>query len=692
MDFLNDSTTLYAYKIHSDDKITFTKNSINVVALDEPKELECVILNKTKISGISTDSDTFSNHLYNSFSLSIQSDFSNVLNDSNAFYFFTFEPIKEIDNFKDFYILENKIDNFQILDALENLNEITITQLDYYKEIQSMDFVIADNFETYKNNLENHRGELNIELNKMALINHISLLNSKNSYIPAQNNGVKPFLFFVNPFRVKNNISALNFWSFENYNFGLFNEYNGTLTTLENNEFVEHIKKLYGITKTIKSGYKNMTEEQIKTFKQQNGNITDLKSYSDQYLKEILDGYIYNGKFDKYLKFKSYILSASNYLISDYCWKGGNNNEYMFYTPFSLDIDPSGVHVSSRLYKKTRWVYGEPYKPESKVDSEFLNGNTFTHFGHNVQLPLLKEQLEEIDFSQNPVDFNNKTYNLNFPVYCFENREYFERLIQYSSKLPQPNSKRTQEIIFPVWLQLTYGSGQIGRVGPQLYDDEREKILSAYKQQGGTASSFGNIFQQHTQINIPISANFSYLYAKAVQGLERVKKFGNVPTDANLTKMELLTKEGYEFWKDNNTDYTSLLNKIGINDVFNPLIDQRALYDFYGMRHEVLGTATRGYAIFFVKYTYEVGDSTLFTSYFNELNNLVFYNKEQLIQKLNITTNTNDYVNINILIPANEKLKQIDIAGFWIEYLNIYKIIGKRIQINNKPYTKIIFW
>ncbi|MHA3846194.1 hypothetical protein ACX1NA_03365, partial [Mycoplasma sp. VS276A1] len=375
------------------------------------------------LSAINTDSDTFSNHLYDSYSLSVTSEFNELFNDSNAFYFFTFQPVENNANFKDFYIAENKIDNFQIMEALENLNEITITQLDYYKELQSMDFIVVNDKEKYNEaKSSTEEKSLNIRMNNGALINHISFLNEKSEYINVDNHGKKPFLLFVNPFRVKGKSYSLNFWSLENYNFGLFNEYQGDIKPFEDNEFTKHLNKLYAITKTIKSGFKDMNEEQVKEFKRLNGDISDLKNYSNQYLKDILDSYLYNGKFDKYLKFKSYILSASNYLISDYCWKGGNNNEYMFYTPFTLDFEESGLHLSSRMINKQKSDYTSGgYMLWSNVTNEFLNGNTYKHFGYNIQLPLLGEQLEEIDYSQNPVDFNNKSYNLCYPVYCFEN-------------------------------------------------------------------------------------------------------------------------------------------------------------------------------------------------------------------------------------------------------------------------------
>ncbi|MHA3828877.1 hypothetical protein ACX1M4_03735, partial [Mycoplasma sp. Z1473D] len=216
---------------------------------------------------------------------------------------------------------------------------------------------------------------MNIEINNGALINHINFLSDNNELIKMKLQNEAPFLLFVNPFRVKNNSYALNFWSLENYNLGLFKDFIMTKKAdTENNEFINKIKELYTVTKSVRSNFKNFNEGQLKEFKSKYGDITDLKSYSNQYIKEISDKYIFNGEFDKYLKWNAYILASSNYLFSDYCWKGGLNNEYMFYSALQLNMEPTKIETSSRLYK---------YNPEafsvlnSKTTSEFLNGNVF---------------------------------------------------------------------------------------------------------------------------------------------------------------------------------------------------------------------------------------------------------------------------------------------------------------------------
>ncbi|MHA3846200.1 hypothetical protein ACX1NA_03395, partial [Mycoplasma sp. VS276A1] len=46
-----------------------------------------------------------------------------------------------------------------------------------------------------------------------------------------------------------------------------------------------------------------------------------------------------------------------------------------------------------------------------------------------------------------------------------------------------------------------------------------------------------------------------------------------------------------------------------------------------------------------------------------------------------------------VYIPANKRIKQINLAGFWIEWLKIREILGEQpINIKNNIYTKIIFW
>ncbi|MHA3826123.1 hypothetical protein [Mycoplasma sp. BRA285] len=693
MDYLNESTTLYVYKINSNEKISFVKNSVNVVTLEEPQEFECIILNKTKLSAINTDSDTFSNHLYDSYSLSVTSEFNELFNDSNAFYFFTFQPVENNANFKDFYIAENKIDNFQIMEALENLNEITITQLDYYKELQSMDFIVVDNKEQYNKFKNNEYSNLNIEINNGALINHINFLSDNNELIKMKLQNEAPFLLFVNPFRVKNNSYALNFWSLENYNLGLFKDFIMTKKAdTENNEFINKIKELYTVTKSVRSNFKNFNEGQLKEFKSKYGDITDLKSYSNQYIKEISDRYIFNGEFDKYLKWNAYILASSNYLFSDYCWKGGLNNEYMFYSALQLNMEPAKIETSSRIYK---------YNPEafsalnSKTTSEFLNGNVFNHFGKNIQFPLLGEALEEIDYSQNPVDFNNKSFNFNYPVYLWAKPSEFKRVIDYASYVPEPDKNEKNTVIIPCFIQETITqSGIVVKLNDNwqsisLY--ATNNLYQRYKELNGRGTGFFNIFEQNEDIKIPIKEQDEQFYYRARRNEWIAREFGNINESAVLKEVKLLSKVGHRDWQRDNNNYINFLKIVGINDYNNPIISQQNIYDSNNIQWGAWGDAK----LYFLEYTFAKSDTKNFEQYFNSLNTTVFTQKEQLQKIMVENWNTSkELTPINIFLnkESNSNIKKITVAGFWLDYIKIPEATqNQTIKLNN-IYTKIIFW
>ncbi|WP_416755454.1 hypothetical protein ACM0K4_00245 [Mycoplasma sp. VS42A] len=693
MDYLNEQTALYVYKIESDKPITFQKNSVNVIALGAPEEFEVMVLNNAKIPAINTDSESFSNKLFNSKTIVASNELTEHLNTS-AFYLFSFEQVQDASNFKDFYIAENKIDNFELADSFNNLNELTLTQLSYYKELQNMDFVVVNNLETYKQVIKN-TNSIELELNSSALINHINVVGANNAYLDATVSNVNPFLLFVNPFRIEADKYSLNFWSLENYNFGLYNDATKTNEFLKDNEFLNHLKKIVSISKIVQSNFKGMDSKQITDFQNQNGNITDLKSYTNAYLKEILDNYLYSGEFDKYLKFKSYILASSNYLISDYCWKGGNNYEFQFYSPAAFNYNASNVTTVSRLYSLTK------DKIFSKVKNEFLHSNVFSHFGHNIQLPLLNEQLEEIDYSQNPVDFNDKSYNLNYPVYYFANSQDFEKIVDYSKNIPTQKEKTTRSIIFPMWIQIKgtdtvsfkrtfFYKGNYITVDElqNLTSDEQKYLLQAGQELGSEAKSFYDMFGQINSPKIEIDFEGQF-YWRARRLFDTALEYAKINNNsAHLKNVNIITKVGNKGWDP--SSFKTWMKEAGMEDVSNPLADPEKLYKQQKIASS--GMIGLSYALFFIEYIVETPDNTNFADFFNSLNKFHFDNKETFEKSVFGSTYQPEPIKINILINSQQQIQELDIAGFWIEYLKIPNLIENKIQLNNKTYTKIIFW
>ncbi|MFV8483553.1 hypothetical protein [Mycoplasma sp. Z473B] len=686
MDYLNEQTTLYVYKIESDKPITFQKNSVNIIALAEPEEFEIMILNNAKIPAINTDSDSFSNKLFNSKTIVASNDLAEHLN-TNAFYLFSFEQVQDTSNFADFYIAENKIDNFELADSFNNLNELTLTQLNYYKELQNMQFVIVKDKQQYQKFKNNEFQNITLELNNSALINHINFLNKNNEFLKMNLNSLSPFLLFVNPFRVKNNSYALNFWSLENYNLGLFKEILMNGTNANSNEFIQQIKELYSITQAVKSGFKDFTEEQLKEFKKKNGDITDLKNYNNQFIKNISDKYIFNGEYDKYLKWNAYVLASSNYLYSDYCWKNGLNNEYMYYSALALNMTSSAIESTSRIYKYSRAGFSSI---TSKIQNEFLNGNVFNHFGKSIQFPLLNEQLEEVDYSQNPVDFNNKSFNFNYPVYLFANSQEFKKLIDYSSYIPEPPKDSTKTVIIPCFIQETITTS--GR--PVILNTEWQSIsklatnnlLQKYKEAGGKATDFFSIFEQNEDIKIPLDLKDEQFYIRAINFEKRARDFGNISKNSTLSSVKLLSKIGHRDWQRDNSNYINFLKQAGINDFNNALIAQQAIYDANHIEWGAWGDAK----LYFFEFEFKSTNTKNFEEYFNSLSPTVFTQKEQ-IQKIINSNNTPTY--ISLAKDSTSVINQINLAGFWLDYIKIPQAITEqKIELNNQIYTKIIFW
>ncbi|MFV8467749.1 hypothetical protein [Mycoplasma sp. 46852] len=685
MDYLNEQTTLYVYKIESDKPITFQKNSVNVIALADPEEFEVMILNNAKIPAINTDSDSFSNKLFNSKTIVASNDLTEHLN-TNAFYLFSFEQVQDTSNFADFYIAENKIDNFELADSFNNLNELTLTQLNYYKELQNMQFVIVKDKQQYQKFKNNEFQNINLELNNSALINHINFLSKNNEFLKMNLNSLSPFLLFVNPFRVKNNSYALNFWSLENYNLGIFKDILMNGINANNNEFIQQIKELYSITQAVKSGFKNFSEDQLKEFKNQNGDITDLKNYSNQFIKNISDKYIFNGEFDKYLKWNAYVLASSNYLYSDYCWKNGLNNEYMYYSALALNMSPSAIENTSRIYKYSRAGFSSI---TSKIQNEFLNGNVFNHFGKSIQFPLLNEQLEEIDYSQNPVDFNNKSFNFNYPVYLFAKSTEFKKLIDYSAYVPEPPKTSTKKVIIPCFIQQHTNTStmpvELDKNKHYISKTATSSIFKKYQILHGQAKDFYSIFEQNEDIKISLDQDDEQFYIRALNSEKRARDFGNISKNATLNKVNLLTKIGDRDWQKDNNNYLNFLKMVGINDFKNALIAQQTIFDANDIRWAFWGDAK----LYFFEYEFATSDTKNFEEYFSSLNTTVFTQKEQLQRITHSTAPTY----ISLAKDSKSAINQINIAGFWLDYIKIPQAITEqKIELNNQIYTKIIFW
>ncbi|AKF41028.1 hypothetical protein AAW50_03515 [Mycoplasmopsis canis] len=479
MDFLSLSdnlTELYIYKLKTNKKeINLETDSINFVELEFLGNFEASISSRSKQSILNLDNKVLKLGLADSMSVAISDDFEFK---ENCFYFLSEKEIENSDDLENCYYFETKVDEL-IFNDLGNssINEFTITRLKALKELNNIDFILSknNNFESYK-----------LELKNSTLINQIMNFQNinENEYFVIPNfeikNNKKPFLLFANPVAVNEKSYSLFLWSISKFFVKSWDEIfvklqkinNDTTqqwflnTITSNNEYKNILKKCSYNTYVELQG----SEQQRKEWAAQNGNSksSDLNDY-------IIRNFIASKTELEKIEFLSVLLIFSENIASSYSWKGGLNDEHKAVLPLTarfkniandLNDENPEILVDTMFFE----YYSVTDDFEFGVYNQFINKNVFLVNGKMVQFALTPDEFQEQDLSQQPIDFNNKTLNLNFPFYVFLDKENLKSFLNISENLTslynteiltieqptQQYNERTRQVDPLNWYEIVY--------------------------------------------------------------------------------------------------------------------------------------------------------------------------------------------------------------------------------------------
>ncbi|MDD7837657.1 hypothetical protein PUW86_01435 [Metamycoplasma hyosynoviae] len=199
-------------------------------------------------------------------------------------------------------------------------------------------------------------------------------------------------------------------------------------------EFLNLINDCIGVTETIASGYKKIYDggEDIK-----DKDAFQNRIYSGNDPKQFCDFKIFN-----FLKFFSYdnpaitktletiLLMFSEYIPSNWTFKGGLTQEHELYLPFYLETSQtSGVwNIKSNFY-----IFNSQKNIWEPKDNLLSNHNIFSFHTKLIALPILPEKISEINISNTPLDFNtSNSHNFNYlmwnPSKASDIEKYFASL------------------------------------------------------------------------------------------------------------------------------------------------------------------------------------------------------------------------------------------------------------------------
>lgn len=434
-------------------KSSFQKNTINIVKPIFLKTIDAYLISKnwtTTISNLEEDSD-FKN--VQEFSFSTPEDLE--LN-ANYFYVFVLNPEKNKSNYekenfnwndKDIFLLKEKVQafSFENIDLQQNF-EFNLVDLKTYKEIENINFIFTSanlSFENFNLNFENNL-----------------LVNSINFYDSAKNQEVnfdylsnkKPLLVYANPIQVNKKNLNLFFWSFSgnsqiylnsiknfiffpsnpNWNANVLDNIENCSFDLANYSFADVKNLLIELIQDTEIFYSQNAEAKKRRF----GDILPSK------IEELIDYKVQNFKVnfpEKSFVLSQLLLSLSSQIKSSFCWKGGLNNEVELFAFLTLK------YKTNKFYLKSKFLEIDRQKNfVLKNSNNFLNSNLYNFQNYFVSLPILPEKIEAQDFSQNPVDFNDKTFNLNYPFYLFLTQDEFNSFQNQSSRNPQTQTTLKQ--------------------------------------------------------------------------------------------------------------------------------------------------------------------------------------------------------------------------------------------------------
>ncbi|QIW62519.1 hypothetical protein [Mycoplasmopsis gallinacea] len=427
--------TLYIYKAITKDNttLTFEKNSVNVIALEMVKVVDALILSKGSQPILDSSETVIKLSSAQTFSLQLNEHLNFELND---FFLFSFKDLSILPSpnvLNDLYYIQDKSQMIELYE--EEFEEINITQLKFLKELNGVDFIITTNVEDYKNAFHTQgKKTVNFYLNDPTLLNSITLYQNtkgiisrvKSEYVrqSSVSNEFKPFMFFVNPINVKANTYDYYFWTLSNYknlnprNLFLFRENGNQLNLLNllnlDSEAYAVIKACCYVTSVLTSpNTSDFNDEFKKTYTMEN----TPNNYNNNQIQRIIDKYKNSGQTDAAANFKAVVYALSNHIKSDFNYGGGMKKGFTLTTPFYIEYVQSKPEPTFYLRSDHFWIGSTSVT--GKFGNEFLNLNSFMYDGSQIQLPIVPDEIEELDFSQNPIDFNEKSLNLNYPIWFF---------------------------------------------------------------------------------------------------------------------------------------------------------------------------------------------------------------------------------------------------------------------------------
>lgn len=434
---VSDTGTLYIYKIDTSKPLKFQKNSFNFVKLKKVSETEYAKISTELVpSSIEQDSTTLLNLTHQ---VKINTTEQVNLPYNNFYIFFLESPQIENNQIKNGYVLNsNTVENiFNLTTGTQEVSELTITPLETLKELEGIEFFVV--------NEDLQDQQITLTLNAGSLLNLINfykfndkLQNLKYSYASQ----LFPYVIYANPLNLNNDTLNFFMWSFSSNHAIPLKGISSLIEVRESYkekarpipgvsphivpvEFVKfdlinylHLREFYDLiinliekTRIFYKGTKQEKENLARDF-----DIKNIREYNDFLILEAKQKY---PEFEHLLSTTLILLSEQ--IDSSYCWKGGLNNENAIFSPFTLYYQNNEFLIKSEFlsWNLTDGVFN------LKNNTAFLNFNLYKYKGYFLNLPSLPAELSEQDFSQKPVDFNDKSFNFNYPFYLFINDRDF---------------------------------------------------------------------------------------------------------------------------------------------------------------------------------------------------------------------------------------------------------------------------
>ncbi|WP_036464390.1 hypothetical protein [Mycoplasmopsis sturni] len=431
------SGTVYLYEIDTKDKPHFKKDTVNFVRLKFVDSYEYFEVSKD-FNSLVVESDFFTE-------FQILPDIKIALNEkinfeANKFYLFFKDHgapelteenyYKLLDNNNIFVLKDKSLSfSFEAIEAQE-VSELTLTPLSTLKELNNIEFI-------YTNKQIKDPEQISLNLLPGSLINTVNIIyknpdTKKDYYAKFIYNDSNTIMLplYCSPFSVLGNKVAWFVWNLsankQNHFYGLKSHLNDDLS-FDLPRYLEAFRIFSNGTyfdTIFEYNYRFLNSINLKELQEKG--ITNIKDYTNGQIQLLKSRYADEKARNKLLHI---IFLASSFVNTDYAFKGGWNNEIELFTLFSFIYDPA-----KKLFIKSNFISVEKEGEQPVIkwisdNQQFLNFNTYNLEGKYVNLPILPDQIEETDFSQTPVDFNDKTFNFNYPFYVQLNKSSFLELL-----------------------------------------------------------------------------------------------------------------------------------------------------------------------------------------------------------------------------------------------------------------------